>query len=301
MGEKDGAAGVCHRGEPPGPGWGMPACFWPPLLADPDQQPKASRFRARDGTISFGVLKSWQSRRACLAHFNLSGNKIKDLNTLKPLLELSDNGISRGLELPRSFFVLCAPPGRQHSHSTEYGTPNVPRGKEAGRASQLRAPRVTCLLEVRRYQPRLAWSSRSFLLLFWRRRGVSAGLLVATVGRQWTGPQKDLPIQKPCLTPGGSLRHPPAPATRAETADGHEKQQVLAGGRADVAEVSLLGREGGDEDEGARGFGREDVAVARSWTASAIKAEAPSPSRRLFSAASSRPLLGHKRTDGLGM
>ncbi|KAJ1153622.1 hypothetical protein NDU88_006381 [Pleurodeles waltl] len=33
--------------------------------------------------------------------------------------------------LPRSFFVLCAPPGRQHSHSTEYGTPNVPRGKEA--------------------------------------------------------------------------------------------------------------------------------------------------------------------------
>ncbi|KAJ1153625.1 hypothetical protein NDU88_006384 [Pleurodeles waltl] len=254
MGEKDGAAGVCHRGEPPGPGWGMPACFWPPLLADPDQQPKASRFRARDGTISFAASQLLCAVRASRA-------------TAQPLNRVRD--------------AKC--PSRQ------------------GSTSQLRAPRVTCLLEVRRYQPRLAWSSRSFLLLFWRRRGVSAGPLVATVGRQWTGPQKDLPIQKPCLTPGGSLRHPPAPATRAETADGHEKQQVLAGRRADVAEVSLLGREGGDEDEGARGFGREDVAVARSWTASAIKAEAPSPSRRLFSAASSRPLLGHKRTDGLGM
>ncbi|KAJ1153623.1 hypothetical protein NDU88_006382 [Pleurodeles waltl] len=235
---------------------------------------------------------------ACLPAFGLHYWQILTSSRRPPG---SEQETAPSLLLPRSFFVLCAPPGRQHSPSTEYGTPNVPRGKEAGRAPQLRAPRVTCLLEVRRYQPRLAWSSRSFLLLFWRRRGVSAGPLVATVGRQWTGPQKDLPIQKPCLTPGGSLRHPPAPATRAETADGHEKQQVLAGGRADVAEVSLLGREGGDEDEGARGFGREDVAVARSWTASAIKAEAPSPSRRLFSAASSRPLLGHKRTDGLGM
>ncbi|KAJ1160399.1 hypothetical protein NDU88_000901 [Pleurodeles waltl] len=61
---------------------------------------------------------------------------------------------------------------------------------------------------------------------------------------------------------------------------------MRSSGRADVAEVSLLGRVCGRRSSAGA---REDVAEARSWTPSATIAEAPFHSRRLFSAASSRP------------
>ncbi|KAJ1125243.1 hypothetical protein NDU88_003677 [Pleurodeles waltl] len=49
------------------------------LLSQREQQkPKASLFRARDSTISFVGTN--------LAICNLSGNKIKDINTLEPLV-----------------------------------------------------------------------------------------------------------------------------------------------------------------------------------------------------------------------
>ncbi|KAJ1199502.1 hypothetical protein NDU88_003336 [Pleurodeles waltl] len=109
-------------------------------------------------------------------------------------------GSQTGAQLPRSFFELCAPSGRPHSHTAGYGTPNVPHGKEAGRASQLRAPRATCLLEVQHYQHCWAWSSRSFLLLSRRRRGVSAGPLVATVSL-WCGPRPARSTKEDACTP----------------------------------------------------------------------------------------------------